>query len=122
MLGQNHEIKVQFILVSLDMLIGTAEALSLENLSLPVSAFPCRSHPPERIPCVSVNGGVRESMRECVPGVGAHTRPRRIRTSWAKRNSRFLGEASVQGRKRTVTTWGQRGRQHPSFNNHGHEM
>lgn len=69
-------------------------------LSLPVSAFPCRSHPPERVPCVSVNGGVRESMWECVLGVRAHTRTRRIRTSWAKRNSHFLGEASIQGRKR----------------------
>ena len=75
MLGQNHEIEVQFILVSLDMLVGTTEALSLENSYCPslFMLFPAGLIHQEGSLCECEWGCEREYVGMCAWGEGTHT-------------------------------------------------
>lgn len=104
-LGRNHGIKVHSNTDQPGHAIWDPRSTQPGKLllPLPVTSFPCRSHQLESVSCVSVNACAREyvgvCVHVCVPGVGAHTCTRRIRTSWVKRNSHFRAEASVQGRK-----------------------
>lgn len=75
MLGQNHEIKVQFILVSLDMLVGTTEVLRLESSCCPsLFCFSLQvSSTREGSLCECEWGCEREYVGMCAWGEGTRT-------------------------------------------------